>query len=306
MSIFVFPGQGSQFLGMSKDFHDNFDVAKITFEEIEDYTSTNLRKIIFSEDSLLLNQTNITQIAIFASSMCIFNTLKNEKNIKLSDIDVMLGHSLGEYTALACSEKLSIKDTSMILKKRGELMNNALEKNVFGMYALIGKSILDIENIIKKNNLNIDIANDNSPIQVVVSGKLIDLDKYGEIFKANDVKKYIKLNVSSAFHSHYMLNAQEELNNDLDKLIFKNNSIKIISNYSSNISDDTVEIKNSLQKQMASTVKWRESILNLEKNKLNNIIEIGPGNVLSGLIKRISNYFDIKNINSIKDLENFN
>ena len=170
MTSFVFPGQGSQFLNMAKDFHDNFTVAKKIFEEIEDYTSINLRQIIFSENDDLLNQTQFTQISIFASSISIFNTLKEEKNINTSNINFMLGHSLGEFSALACSKILDLKQSSILLKKRGELMGNVVEKNIYGMVALIGCSISEIENIIKDNKIDLEIANDNSPVQVVLSG----------------------------------------------------------------------------------------------------------------------------------------
>ena len=302
MTVLIFPGQGSQFSYMSKDFHDNFSVAKDTFQEIEDYTSINLRKIIFSDNDKLLNRTDITQLSIFSSSLAIYNTLIKEKDIALSEIDIVLGHSLGEYTALVCSQKINLKDASIILKKRGELMHNSLKENFYGMVALIGSSVQDIENIIKKNDINLEIANDNSPIQIVLSGKLSDIDNNAHIFKENKIKKYIKLNVSSAFHSSYMKDAQNELGILIDNLDLNQNHIKIISNYTAKLSNEVSEIKQSLKKQMASRVRWTESILNLENYGHKNIIEIGPGKVLSGLIKRTSNFFNIKSVNKIEDL----
>ena len=301
MTSFVFPGQGSQYLNMTRDFHDNFKIAKDTFQEIEEYSSINLRKLIFSDDDTLLNQTRYTQISIFASSLAIFNTLSNLNLINTADINFMLGHSLGEYSALACSNKISVREASIILKKRGDIMQNALAKNKYGMAALIGLSVLEIEKIINENNMNLQIANDNSPVQVVITGKIEDLIKYENSFKTKNVKKFIKLNVSSAFHSSYMINAQNELNKDIENLKFQNNNIKIISNFNAEVSNDNNSIKLALKNQMSNRVRWTESIKNLENTNDNKIIEIGPGKVLSGLIKRISDKFDIKTYNKVDD-----
>ncbi len=304
MTTYVFPGQGSQIVGMSEDFYKNFAIAKKTLEEIEDYSKINLKEIIFKDPNNQLNLTNYTQIAIFAASLCIFKTYQNEKGLNLNSINTMLGHSLGEYSALACSEKLSLKDCSMILKRRGELMHNAVEPNKTGMAALIGLSSSQVQNIIDQNNLNIQIANDNSQIQIVISGGINELENSKPAFLDNKVKKFVKLNVSAAFHSDYMLTAQKELSLEIDKLNFLSNNINIISNFNAKISNESVGIKESLKNQMANKVRWTESIKNLEKDGENKIIEIGPGNILSGLIKRISTNFDIKSINTIYDLDN--
>ena len=304
MTSFVFPGQGSQFIGMAKDFHDNFTIAKRTFEEIQDYVGINLTKIIFEDDENLINMTNFTQIAIFTASVSIFKTFEHEANFNNSQINVMMGHSLGEYTALACSKKLNLKDCSLILKERGELMNNAVEPNKTGMAALIGVNANEIEKTIKDNNLELQVANDNSPIQVVVSGNLNELNRSKNIFLNNDIKKFVQLNVSAAFHSKYMSEAQNSLNENIKNLTFNKNNIKIISNYSSEVSSDILEIKKSLMNQMSNKVRWTESIQKLAEVGEDTIIEIGPGKVLSGLIKRISNSFDIKPMSTIMDLKN--
>tara|TARA_Y200000002_G_scaffold155032_1_gene128236 strand:- start:505 stop:1413 length:909 start_codon:yes stop_codon:yes gene_type:complete len=302
MTSIVFPGQGSQFLCMAKDFHDNFKIAKHTFEEIEDYTKIDLRKIIFENNDNNLDLTQFTQICIFASSYVIYKVYINESNLKLEDINVMLGHSLGEYTALACSNKISLKDCSLILKKRGELMNNAVKPNETGMAALIGKDAKIVQKIIYDNKLNVEIANDNSPMQIVISGLKEDILTSKDIFLSNNVKKYVELNVSAAFHSKFMLNAQLELSQKIEGLNFLENNIKIISNFDARPHNDTVSIKKNLQNQMAHRVNWTKSIKNLELMEEKNILEIGPGKVLSGLISRISKNFDIKSINQISDL----
>ena len=303
MTSIVFPGQGSQFLCMAKDFHDNFKIAKQIYEEIEDYTKIDLRKIIFENIDNKLDLTQFTQICIFASSYVIFKVYVNESNLKLDDINVMLGHSLGEYTALACSNKISLKECSLILKKRGELMNNAVKPNETGMAALIGKDANFVQKIIDENKLDVEIANDNSPMQIVISGLKEDILKYKDIFLSNNVKKYVELNVSAAFHSKFMNNAQLELSEKIKELNFLENDIKIISNFDANPHNDNVVIKKNLQKQMANRVNWTKSIKNLELMDEKNILEIGPGRVLSGLISRISKNFDIKSINQISDLK---
>ena len=302
MTSIVFPGQGSQFTGMSKDFYDNFAIAKSTFDEIQDYVKINLKNIIFKNEENLMNITNYTQICVFTASISIFKTFENECNIDLSNIDFMLGHSLGEYTALACSKKINLQDCSLILKKRGELMNNAVIPNETGMVALIGCNSEKVEKILFDNNLQLQIANDNSPMQIVVSGDVKELERSREIFIKNNVKKFVKLNVSSAFHSKFMNEAQLELFHDIDKLDLKKNNIKIVSNYTAEASNDSETIKNSLKYQMANKVRWTDSILKLESIGQKNIIEIGPGKVLSGLINRITNSFDIRTISEIKDI----
>ncbi len=302
MTSFVFPGQGSQFTSMAKDFYDNFKIAKLVFEEIEDYTQLDLKKIIFENKDNRLNLTQFTQISIFAASYAIYKTYNSENEIN-NNSNYMLGHSLGEYTALACSNKINLKDCSIILKKRGELMNNAVLPNKTGMAALIGKNCNEIQKIIDENNLELEIANDNSNIQIVISGNIEEINKSKNIFINNNVKKFVLLNVSAAFHSKYMINAQEELANEIEKLIFKENTIKIISNYDANIYNDTNSIKKNLQKQMSNKVNWTKSIQKLEETGERKIIEIGPNKVLSGLIRRISNNFDIVSINQISDLK---
>ena len=303
MTAIVFPGQGSQFIGMSKDFFDNFEIARLTFEEIEDYVQIDLKSIIFDGKEDLINITKFTQLSIFTASLVIFKSLQNEMNLNEDTINVVLGHSLGEYTALACSNKLNLKDCSLILKKRGELMNNAVEPNKSGMAALIGKDSNYIQQVIEQNNINLEIANDNSPIQVVVSGNIEDIKKNKELFLQNEIKKYVLLNVSSAFHSKFMNEAQNILSKEIDNLNFKSNNISLISNFTAEISNSNNEIISSLKNQMANTVRWTESIKKLEEIGETNIIEIGPNKILSGLIKRISNKFDIKSINTISDIK---
>ncbi len=303
MTSLVFPGQGSQTVGMAKDFNDNFKIASLAFEEIEDYTNINIRKIIFFNENNQLDLTQFTQICIFAASYVIYRTYIDVVDIDKENIKVMMGHSLGEYTALACSNRISLKDCSLILKRRGELMNNAVEPNKTGMVALIGKDSSYVQKLIDENNINLEIANDNSPMQLVLSGSLEDIDKSKDIFLQNNIKRFVPLKVSAAFHSKYMLDAQKILSKEINKVTFKNNNIKIISNYDGGIYEDNSMIMKNLQNQMANKVNWTKSIKTLEQTQERKIIEFGPNKVLSGLIKRISDKFDIISINEISDIK---
>ena len=302
MTSIVFPGQGSQFVGMAKDFNDNFRVAKLIFEEIEEHTHIDIRDIIFNNYNNNLDLTQYTQICIFAASYVMFKTYVSENDLNISDIKVMMGHSLGEYTALACSNKINLKDCCLILKKRGELMSNAVPPNQTGMAALIGKDSNQIQSIIDKNNLDLEIANDNSTMQIVISGSKDSIIKSKEIFLDNSIKRFVELNVSAAFHSKFMVEAQNELSKEIEKLNFIENKIKIISNYDADVHNTTILIKKNLKNQMANKVNWTKSIKKLEELGEKNIIEIGPNKVLSGLIIRISKNFDIKSINQISDI----
>ena len=305
MTAIVFPGQGSQYLNMSMDFNDNFDVAKKVFQEIEDSTQINIRKIIAENPSDNLNQTKYTQISIFSASMAIYKSLLNEVGNEIIKPNIFLGHSLGEYSALAAGNFINIADASKLIKKRGELMHSSIKPNVSGMAAIIGKNADFIDDLIKKNNLKLVIANDNSPMQVVVSGLIEDIISSERLFSENGVKRYVKLNVSAAFHSNFMNDAQRELIDVIDKINFKNSNLPIISNYDSKINSNIESIIFALKNQMANRVRWTESIIKLEETDTTQIIEIGPGKVLSGLIARITKKFDIKSIDKIEDLKKF-
>ena len=306
MTAIIFPGQGSQYLNMSMDFNENFDVASKVFQEIEDNTQINIRKIISENSGDNLNKTNYTQISIFSASMAVYKSLLAEFGIEIIKPKILLGHSLGEYSALVAGNLINITDASILIKKRGELMHSSIEPNVSGMAAIIGKNADFIDDIINKNNLKIVIANDNSPMQVVVSGLIEDINSSEQVFSENGVKRYVKLNVSAAFHSNFMNEAQSKLIYEIDKINFKNSNLPIISNYDSTINSTKDSIKNALKKQMANRVRWTDSIKKLEETETTQIIEIGPGKVLSGLIARITKKFDIKSIEKIEDLKKIN
>ena len=305
MSAIVFPGQGSQYISMAIDFNDCFPIAKSIFEEIEEYSKIKIRKIITDNDQNMLNQTNYTQIAVFSASMAIYKTLINQIDYDILSPKIVLGHSLGEYTALVANGTLDLSDASKLIKIRGALMQSAINPNTSGMAAIIGKNAEYVDKIINTNNLSITIANDNSPMQVVISGLIEDIHASKELFISSGVKKFIPLKVSAAFHSNYMLTAQNEFIDEINKISFNQSDIPIISNYDASINLDKTDVMNALKNQMANKVKWTDSIKTLENTKTNKIIEIGPGKVLSGLISRISNKFDIISVDKITDLDKF-
>ena len=303
MTVIVFPGQGSQFLEMSKDFYDNFNIARDIFSLVSDTTNINIKDIIFKNPSNLLNQTQYTQLAIFCASISIFKVIEKEIDLEQLNVNHMLGHSLGEYTALTASGMLSIENCALLLKTRGELMQNAIEPNKSGMAAILGINSHLAEKLIKKNNLVVEIANDNSPQQIVISGIKSDLLKSEQIFKTEGAKKFILLNVSAAFHSLLMKEAENQMNEFIFNTDFKESQISIISNYSGKISNSRKVILKNLMKQMSNRVRWVESIKSLKEANETDIIEIGPGKILSGLIRRIDVIFDIKNVDKISDFE---
>jgi [acyl-carrier-protein] S-malonyltransferase len=304
MTTLVFPGQGSQFVGMAKDFYDNFKVAKYIFNLVEDCTEIKVKEIVFENKDELLDITKYTQLCTYTASMAIYEVFYEIfKNTSIFNINYVLGHSLGEYTALTISKFIKIQDCARLLKIRGELMQEAYPENKSGMAAVIGLDCYTIEKIIEKNLVNIEIANDNTPTQVVISGIMDNLKKSEEILIKYGAKKIVYLNVSSAFHSRIMKKAEEKMKNSLSEINFSNPIYSVISNYSATSSKDKSIIFLNLSKQMSNKVKWVDSIKLLESKNEKNIIEIGPGKVLTGIIKRISKNFKHFNINEVSDID---
>ena len=301
MTTIIFPGQGSQFVGMARDFYENFAVAKDVFENVEDTTKIRIKDIIFTNEDNLLNITQYTQLSIFTVSIAIFEVFKHV--FDKTTINFALGHSLGEYSALVASRSISLKECSMILKTRGELMQNAYPENKSGMAAVLGLNCSEIEKIINENSLNVEIANDNAPGQVVISGIIENINTAEKILIVNGAKKVIYLNVSAAFHSAIMKKAEKEMKNYLSRIDFNNSVYSIISNYTATASNEKKILFENLSNQMSNKVRWTESIKLLDKMGEKIIIEMGPGKVLSGLIKRISNNFSLYNFNNIQDIE---
>jgi [acyl-carrier-protein] S-malonyltransferase len=300
----IFPGQGSQTLGMGKELYDKFDIVKNLFKEADEVLNFSISKLILEGPKEELDLTVNTQPAIFLISCSIFNVAKKEFNIDLNQAKYFAGHSLGEYSALSCAGYLDFAETLKILRIRGEAMQNSVPKGQGGMVAVLGSKIDVIEKILTDNKkiLNAQIANDNSEGQMVLSGKIEDLEKLIHILKLNSIKN-IKLPVSAPFHCDLMNNATKIMTEEINKLNFKNGQNKLISNVTAHEIKDLNELKTLLIKQIENRVRWRESVINMIEDNVNHFIEIGPGKVLSGLVKRINRNVKIDTLNSLSDIE---
>ncbi len=300
----IFPGQGSQMVGMGKELYDKFDIVKNLFDQADETLNFSISRLILDGPKEDLDLTINTQPAIFIISYSIFNIVKKEFNLDLNKAKYFAGHSLGEYSALSCAGYLDFSKTLKILRVRGEAMQNSVPEGQGGMVAVLGSKIDIIEKILIDNKkiFNAQIANDNSEGQMVLSGKKDDLDHLIKILKENSIKN-IKLPVSAPFHCDLMNNATKIMTDELNKINFKNGQNKLISNVTANEIRNLDELKNLLIKQIENRVRWRESVINMIEDNVNHFIEIGPGKVLSGLVKRINKDVKIDTINSISDIE---
>ena len=300
----IFPGQGSQSLGMGKEFFDKFELVKNLFKEADEVLNMPLSKYIIEGPKDKLDLTVNTQPAIFLISFSIFNVIKNEFNINLSKAKYFAGHSLGEYSALSCAGCLSFSETIQLLKKRGNAMQNAVPKGEGGMIAVLGSTIEDIEKILddKKDDFKAEVANDNSNGQIVVSGKNKDLDNLSVFLKDKNIKN-VKLPVSAPFHCRLMSKATEVMKKEIDNIDFKDTNNILISNVTANEVSNKNDLKRLLIDQIENRVRWRESIIYMIEKGVKTYIEIGPGKVLSGLIKRINKDVKIHTINNLDDIK---
>ncbi len=300
----IFPGQGSQLVGMGKEFFDKFDLVKKLFKEADDALETNLSKIILEGPEKELNLTINTQPSIFLISYSIFKVINKEFNIDLTKAKYFAGHSLGEYSALSSAGFLKFSDTIKLLRVRGDAMQNAVPNGEGGMLAVLGSTVEIIENILSENsnNFSAQIANDNSDGQIVLSGRNSDLNKLIEILKSNKIKN-IKLPVSAPFHCKLMNKATNIMKIEIEKTNFNDSNTKLISNVTAGEISNKEELKNLLIQQIENRVRWRESVKNMIDKGVNHFIEIGPGKVLSGLVKRINKDVKIDTINSESDIK---
>ena len=303
----IFPGQGSQSVGMANDLYQKFDVVKKLFNQADDILNYSLTKLIIDGSKENLDQTENTQPAIFLVGYSIFQLAREEFSIDLNKAKFFAGHSLGEYTALAAAGSLGFADTLKLLRVRGKAMQEAVPKGQGGMIAVLGSNIEFIEKIIldNKNNYECFIANDNSNGQLVISGTIKDLDLLIVDLKKNNIKN-IKLPVSAPFHCKLMSNATKIMNSEIEKCDFKKPNNTLISNVTSEEVNDSFLLKELLIKQIESRVRWRESVNYMIKNKINKFIEIGPGKVLSGLIKRIDKNVTTSSVNNEEDINKIN
>ena len=298
----IFPGQGSQIIGMGKEFYDNFTYVKQYFLQADEFLRKDLSGIILNGPKELLDQTENTQPAIFLVSYSIYKVIENETKFNIKDANFYAGHSLGEYSALCCAESISFEQTLNLLNHRGKSMQNAVPKGEGGMLAVLGIQIDELNKIIDENSNKFQcyIANDNSTGQVVLSGSSESIESISNLLFQKKVK-FIKLPVSAPFHCPLMTKATQEMKDIILETEFKKPKINIISNVDARPQNKPEIIKNLLIQQIENPVKWRESVNYMINSGVKKFVEIGPGKVLSGLIKRIDRNVKLNQVNNLND-----
>ncbi len=303
MFSIVFPGQGSQKIGMVKEFYEKYDLVKQLFKDADAILNVPITKIIFEGPDSQLNLTENTQPAIFLASYCIFEIIKKEFGYDFKKFKYFAGHSLGEYSALACIGSISFEDTLKILQKRGKFMQEAVPSGEGAMLVVLGISSKELDKILNDNKDKYEcfIANDNSQLQVVVSGLKKDINLLSDDLNNKKIKN-LKLNVSAPFHCKHMKIASEKMASFINDLKMNELLKPIISNVTAEETKSTKEIKSLLISQIEKKVRWLESVEYMINNGVKNFVEIGPGKVLSGLIKRINKNVNVNSINSEEDI----
>ena len=304
MRAVLFPGQGSQYVGMGSDFYEKFDSVKEIFRTVDKTLGFSLSNIILNGPEAELKLTQNTQPAIMTIGVCIFNVLNQQFGLNLNNARFFAGHSLGEYTALVCGGSLTIERAAYLLHERGKSMQDAVPSGQGAMMAILGMTIHEVENeinLLPKGEI-CEIANDNTSGQVVVSGKKMVIEILNENLKKKK-KKGILLPVSAPFHCSLMKKAAENMKDKIENTNFLKPKPSIISNVTAKEETDVDKIRPLLIDQITSRVRWRESIDFMIKQGVASFLEIGPGKVLSGLVKKINRNAKVSNINSIEDIK---
>lgn len=297
---FVYPGQGSQYVGMGKDIYDNLEEAKIIFDEIFSNLDIDLKEKMFFGTKESLKDTMYTQLAV-ASHSLVLTKLLNNKGIYP---DYVAGHSLGEFSAIGGANYLNLSDLIKIIYFRAKTMKE-ISKNIDGsMAAVLGMDSNKIVELLKTVDGIVEAVNFNEEKQTVISGEKKALENASILLKENGAKKIIMLDVSGPFHSIFMKEAGEKLREEVEKYDFKLSDIKLISNTEAKIINNIDELKEEIYKQAFGPVKWIDTINKLKEEGVDTIYEIGPSQTLKGLIKKIDKELNVININTLETLKN--
>ena len=307
MGALLFPGQGSQVVGMGSEFYNNFNLAKKIFKQADEVLNYPISKMILEgpEDQLQLTQN--TQPAILTVSYSIFKIMKNEFGIDFKTFKNFAGHSLGEYSALVCSESLNLNDALYLLHERGKAMQSAVPVGKGSMIAVLGLKIEEVVNELhnKKNIKGIcEIANDNADGQLIISGDKESIQSLQLTLKEKKIKT-IPLKVSAPFHCSLMKPAAEIMKKKISEIKFNKPLFEIVNNVTAKVEKEPNIIKSLLIDQIFSTVKWRESLIYMSNTGIKNFVEIGPGKALTGMVKRTIKDSNCFSINSIADIKKF-
>ena len=305
MSALLFPGQGSQIVGMGSEFYKDFDLVKKIFNQADEKLNFPISKLILEGPANELQLTKNTQPAILTVSFSIFKVLKDEFNFDFKSFKYFAGHSLGEYSALVCSDSLNFNDALYLLYERGKAMQEAVPVGKGSMLAVLGMKNDEIKDLLisyEKKGV-CEIANDNAEGQVILSGDTESINSLKSILKEKKIKS-IPLKVSAPFHCSLMKPAAKKMEEKINSIIFNKPNLEIVNNVTATSEINHDVIKKLLIEQIYSSVKWRESIIYMSKSGVNNFVEIGPGKVLSGMVKRTLKDVNCFSINSIADIKN--
>ena len=298
---YIFPGQGAQYVGMGKDLYDNFPAAKDVFEKAGSILKVDIKKLCFEGPQEELSTTSNSQPAILTASVAALRVYEASPFAAQYTPKFSLGLSLGEYTSLVAAGCMTFEDALVLVRKRGELMEDASRKNPGKMACILGMDVKAVEELCK--GFGCEIANLNCPGQVVISGKVNNIELLASLAKDKGAKRVIMLDVSGPFHSSLMTGARDKLKTYIDNVRFNAPSLNFVSNVDAQVQADPLKIKENLIKQVNSTTLWEESIKLVSSSGINTFLEIGPGQVLKGLLKKIDPKLTVKNFGTVQDLQ---